>query len=90
MNDFSVGQNFRSAFLGQKRRRKSEGVPKWKVLGALFEYFGAVFSNTYLFFAKIGRKCAVFDSFEKDTRVFALRGELEIPYRKIRTYDDFP
>ena len=55
MNVFGANGNSQSAFLGLKRRRESEGVPKWSVFGALFEYFGTVFAKSGSFYAKIER-----------------------------------
>ena len=55
MNVLGASENFRPAFLGLKRRRKSEEAPKWRVFGVLFEYFGAVFAKNGPFFVKIER-----------------------------------
>ena len=72
MNVFGVSENFRSAFLGLERRRDCECVPKWSVFGEVFEYFGAFFAKSGLFFSKIERNRTVFDNFEKGAVVFAL------------------
>ena len=77
---FGICENWQSAFLAQKRRRKSEGVPIWGFYRALFEYFKPVFAKSRSFFTKIERFSAVFTAFEKDTRVIARN-------RKIRTYN---
>ena len=86
MNDFGVFGNSRSAFLGLERRRKSEGAPKWRVFGEVFEYFGAFFAKSGMLFAKIERNQAVFDSFGKDPLVFARVCEAVHFAPKIRTY----
>ena len=66
-------ENSQSAFLGLKRRRDCTGVSYKAFFGAFFSFFGVFFAKSDLLFAKIERNGAVFGTFEKDTRVFALK-----------------
>ena len=79
MNDFVAGENFQSAFFGQKRRRESDLAPKWSIFGALFAIFEEFFAKSGPFFAKIEGNWAVFDDFEKGAVVFALLCEVLQP-----------
>jgi len=53
MNVFAATQNGRPAFLGQKQRRKSEGVSKSNVFGPLFAIFGTVLNKNGSFLTKM-------------------------------------
>jgi len=62
--------------LGLERRRDCGHVPKWGVFGEVFAIFGAFFSKSVSFFAKIERNLAVFGDFEKGWVVIALSSKI--------------
>ena len=73
MNDFRVFRNLRSAFLGLERRRDCGVVPYESLFGEFFAIFGGFFAKSGSEYSKIARNGAVFDVFEKNGVVIALK-----------------